>query len=124
LFQPNRLFCSKPPEDSLSEAEEEETSSSPLTLGRMQGRLQLIYTCKVCSTRNSKTISRQAYEKGIVIVRCEGCQNLHLIADNIGWWKELHDQGLTNIEKILAAKGETVRREQSQNGDLEIVPKE
>ena len=82
-----------------------------------------MYTCKVCSTRNLKHISKQAYEKGVVIVKCEGCQNNHLIADNLGWWEELTAKGHTNIEKILAAKGETVQKVALDERDLELVPK-
>lgn len=48
-------------------------------------------------------MSRQAYEKGVVLIRCPGCQNLHLIADNLGYFGDN-----TNIEQIMREKGEQV----------------
>ncbi|KAG5557555.1 hypothetical protein RHGRI_007708 [Rhododendron griersonianum] len=67
--------------------------------------LAMVFTCKVCETRSTKTMCRESYEKGVVVARCGGCNNLHLIADHLGMF------GLPgSIEDILAARGEEVRR--------------
>ncbi|KAI0489325.1 hypothetical protein KFK09_029171 [Dendrobium nobile] len=67
--------------------------------------LAMIFTCKVCETRSVKTMCRESYEKGIVVAKCGGCNNLHLIADHLGWFGESG-----NIEDLLAARGEEVRK--------------
>lgn len=112
-----RQFCSQEP------------SQGSTKLGQLQDRkLALGYTCKVCNTRNTKFISKLAYEKGVVIVKCEGCSNNHLIADNLGWWPDFTEKGIKNIEDILESKGETVKRVPNSNElkdiseQLELIP--
>jgi len=92
-------------------------------LGKLERKLKLMFTCKKCSTRTSKLISKLAYDKGVVIVRCDGCKNNHLIADNLGWFSKINSS--INIEKLMALKGETVRKIMNDaDGYYEAVMKE
>ena len=64
-----------------------------------------VYVSLVCNTRAVKTISKNSYNNGVVLIRCPGCQNLHLIADRLGWFE---DESF-DIEKFLKSKGEHVK---------------
>lgn len=83
------------------------------------GRLLLGFTCKRCSTRTHHHMSRQAYDKGVVLVECPTCRSRHLIADNLGWFKDLTAQhkGL-NVEQMAEVNGECVRREAAEGDYL------
>ncbi|CAO1417731.1 unnamed protein product [Diamesa hyperborea] len=86
--------------------QQENKDPASVPLGKVEGKMQLMYTCKVCETRNSHIISKQAYTEGVVFVKCKQCENNHLIADNLKWFRD----SKTNIEDLLAEKGETVRK--------------
>ncbi|XP_021341398.1 uncharacterized protein LOC110442228 [Mizuhopecten yessoensis] len=98
-----------------------DNSKGTSSLGQIQGKLHIKYTCKVCGTRMAHTFSKQSYEKGVVIVTCSGCNNHHLIADNLGWFE---DVGKRNIEEILAEKGEQVKRLSADGSSIEISSSE
>jgi hypothetical protein len=68
------------------------------------GRLFIGMTCKVCNTRSYHTMSKLAYNHGVVIIKCEGCANHHLIADHLGWFDSQQKMG--TIEDILQRAGE------------------
>mmetsp|Transcript_7276 Transcript_7276/g.14437 ORF Transcript_7276/g.14437 Transcript_7276/m.14437 type:complete len:246 (-) Transcript_7276:617-1354(-) len=72
--------------------------------------MSMIFTCNVCETRQMRSFSKLAYEKGIVIVNCKGCKYKHLIADNIGWYRDWLHKGDQNVEDMMKRKGVDVPR--------------
>jgi protein import protein ZIM17 len=78
----------------------------PGTKNTKQKTLAIIYTCKVCNTRSAKQFTEHAYRNGVVLVKCPGCQNLHLIADRLGWFEDMDDdfEGGWDIEKAILSK--------------------
>lgn len=69
-------------------------------------RFELMFTCNVCESPNSHSISRHAYTKGTVIVTCPGCKSGHLIADNLNWIED----DFKNLEEAMAKQGKPVSR--------------
>ncbi|KAF6167799.1 hypothetical protein GIB67_027577 [Kingdonia uniflora] len=80
------------------------TASSSLKTSKNHD-LAMVFTCKVCETRSVKMACRESYEKGVVVARCGGCNNLHLIADRLGWFGEPG-----SVEDYLAKRGEEVKK--------------
>jgi len=72
------------------------------------------FDCSVCQVRVEKTFSKHSYEKGVVIIKCPGCKNLHLIADNLGFT----GYGQTNVEEMAKARGEPITT--TWEGDLKV----
>ena len=51
---------------------------------------------------------QQAYNHGVVVIRCPGCEVLHLMADRLGWFADQKGKGV-DVESLMRDKGETVR---------------
>ncbi|KAI4493979.1 hypothetical protein M0802_009355 [Mischocyttarus mexicanus] len=107
------------PNKSINENDKPENQK---VLAKIEPKLQIIFTCKKCNTQNNKTMSKLAYQKGVVIIRCDGCQNNHLIADNLGWFSDSNKR--TNIEKILEMNNESVHKVLYVPEGFLVVPKE
>ncbi len=91
-------------EESDGGAEPDEFSKRSI-YSKEKNDLIMMFTCKVCDTRSAKTMTRDTYDNGIVIVRCPRCQKLHLIADRLGWFGEPG-----SVEDFLAQQGVDVRK--------------
>ena len=47
--------------------------------------------------------SKHSYEKGVVIIQCDGCKGNHLIADNFGWFDEMNNLNKADCEYYINA---------------------
>ena len=111
-YSSERSFTStvdgKDEESRLSVSSPAEESANLGIPGAQKGgkKLAIVFTCTVCNTRSAKQFTEQAYNHGVVIVQCPGCNNRHLIADNLGFFED--EDGGWNIEKAMEKLGENV----------------
>jgi len=52
-------------------------------------------------------MNKKSYNEGVVIIKCDGCQNNHLIADNLGWFRE---DSSVNIEDLMREKKDELKK--------------
>jgi len=64
------------------------------------------FNCTICHARVAQSFNKPSNEKGVVIIRCPGCQNLHLIADNFGFGSSER-----SVDEIAFDRGESSRWE-------------
>ena len=100
--------------DSIQISSNDDRGSVSLEIpGTSQGtgrKLAIVYTCTVCETRSAKKFTENAYLHGVVMVKCPGCQNWHLIADRLGWFDDTDSQkfDLTTLERMTGQKVQRV----------------
>lgn len=81
-----------------------------------QKQLAIVFTCTVCNTRSAKQFTEQAYRNGVVLVKCPGCDNLHLIADRLGVFEDQGEDGKGwDVEKAMANIGDGVKAVNNDN---------
>lgn len=83
-------------------------------------RIGVVFTCTAdnCGQRIVKSVRRQSYEKGTVVVKCPKCEKIHVIADHLGMYADITG-GKKNIEEIAKAKGQSVTRVDEKSFELE-----
>ena len=81
----------------------------------------MVFTCGRCNTRAMKGFSKRAYEHGVVLIDCPGCNVRHLVADRMGWFG-----AKGSVEDFLQEKGVEVKWKGRGGGEeaLELSPEE
>ncbi|KAL2827142.1 mitochondrial import protein Zim17 [Aspergillus cavernicola] len=76
---------------------------------------QLTFTCKPCGDRSSHRISKHGFHRGTVLIRCPGCENRHVISDNL----KIFLDNTKNLDDLLSEQGQKITRGEVQ-GDMEF----
>jgi hypothetical protein len=105
-FRASAVRFNKSEEDGVTQ--QDESPPVPVTIPGAQAggrKLAIVFTCTVCDTRSAKQFTEQAYNNGVVIVTCPGCQNKHLIADRLGYFQD----GEFDLNNVAEQRGEQLK---------------
>jgi len=81
-------------------------------------KLIILYTCNVCETRSARKISKHSYQKGVVVVKCACCNNMHLICDHLGVFE---DKGWTIDEFLSKHRSQASFEDSSYSGPSQNI---
>ena len=95
LFSSSTSRGNQPPlnRGNSSSSSSSSSSSDDNATGEKKKELYMVFTCNKCETRSTKGFSKRAYNYGVVIVTCPGCESKHVVADRLGWFGEKGDVG-------------------------------
>ena len=128
VWRSTRPFASdvdRPASSVTAEEPKDVEDASPSTPNARKD-LYMMFTCGRCDARAARGFSRQAYENGVVIVTCPGCQAKHVVADRMGWFGEPGSVEDFIAEKADAEDGEggvargSMKLVEGEDGTLEI----
>jgi protein import protein ZIM17 len=69
-------------------------------------RYIMMFKCGACGHADTKTFTKKAYHETVVIMTCDNCGKNHLIADNLGWFRDKP----VNVEDLAKESGNTAVR--------------
>ena len=90
--------------DDVTQAKDDAATTTSVATQRV---LQMLYTCNQCDTKNAAKFSASSYETGSIVVRCEGCQSLHLLVDHLKFFDAMET---FDVETLMAERGRRVVR--------------
>ncbi|KAL4929348.1 DNL-type zinc finger protein [Aspergillus undulatus] len=108
---PSRPLTDRP-ENAATDAENAEQNRQRR---EQEPAYQLTFTCKPCGSRSTHRVSKHGYHRGTVLIRCPGCENRHVISDNL---KIFFEQSKT-LDDLLEERGQSITTGELR-GDLEF----